>query len=76
MRKTKLNRFYVGAEGIAEEWDAGNNARWTQPSFEAAARHAKDLLESEPDRDCCLIVQIVGVVRRQRQPMIVERVRG
>lgn len=67
--RKKFKLFYVAHPKIG-----GYGDEWSKTSLEAAVRHAKDLLEREPAREHMLVVQVVRVVRRQKLPLLVERV--
>ena len=73
MKPVKLNKFYVGAEHIAQAIFDGRQDSWTSPSLEAAIAKGKQILEDD-DKDCVIIVQIFRVIRRQKSPIVVQKV--
>lgn len=61
-------KFYVGASRMQDR-----NNDWAHTTIEKAVEHARQLMEEE-DSDEKIIVQIIRVVKRQRAPIIVEKV--
>lgn len=59
------NRFYVGHPRVFKDG-------WGHPSLEDAIEHGCDLMAD--GREECFIVQIVRVLRREQQPVKIERV--
>ncbi len=65
-------RFYMGTIGIH------NHVRENDcfiKLYDEAVREAKEYLEENPDCEERAIVEIVAFVRRERTPIIVEKVR-
>lgn len=73
-RAKPRNKFYVGAQNISEAFGMGYDDDWTHPTEQAAINHARNILHDEPDRECCVIVKVVAVVKRAAKPVIVEKV--
>lgn len=73
MAKKKFNKYYVGAGHIANAVANGYDDDWTHSTMAKAVEHAKELIEDE-GKDCCIIVQIVKIVRPRKNPVIVEDV--
>lgn len=71
--KKKLNKFYVGAAHISDAIVDGENDDWTHPTLELAIKHAKDLIDSG-EKENAVIVQIVAVVTRKKNPISVQKV--
>lgn len=71
----KMNKFYCAATRISSAVGLGRNDYWTKPSMDAAVKHAETILEENPDQQCIVIVKIVAVVKRQKQPVRVQVVR-
>lgn len=69
----KLNKFYVGAAHIGAAISMGTNAEWSKPTFEAAVKHGKEIMETD-NKDCVVIVQIVAVLTREPNPIRVKKV--
>lgn len=63
----KANRFYVGSPQTLR------GAGWGKPTLAEAVEHAKQLLESTGEEQ--FVVQIVRVVRKKEQPVVVETVK-
>lgn len=59
-------KFYVGSQAMK------TNNDWAHSTLNGAIEHAKKLAE-ESDEDQ-IVVQIIRVVRRQKSPIIVEKV--
>lgn len=70
---SKINKFYVGASHIAEAISEGKNSEWTQATLEDAIEHGKMIMERD-DKDCTLVVKIVAILKRQKNPIKVTRV--
>lgn len=62
----KANRFYVGS-------DKALRTGWGKPTLAAAVEHAKQLLEDTGEDQ--FVVQIVRVVKKKVQPVVVEAVK-
>lgn len=60
---------------LAVSHQGGTGAKWTRPSLKDALLHAEQILEGNPKQDHVAIVQIVRIVRRKKQPIVVETVR-
>lgn len=60
-------RFYVAAQHILTN-------DWAKTSLEDAIAHAKEILDSEPNRDMIAISQIIYVVKRETTPKTVIKV--
>lgn len=83
------NKFYVAAANVTSfaEQDAEDRplnisgssqvgyGRWTKPTLALAIAHAETILEKDPTKDHVAIAQIVRVVRREKQPFVVETVK-
>lgn len=69
----QINKYYVGAEHIAEAIAEGTNAEWTQATLEEAVEKGKKLFDEE-HRECVVIVKIIRILRRAKTPIIVEKV--
>jgi hypothetical protein len=67
-----MNRFYVGATHIGEAFGRGVNAPDTHPTLEDAISDATNKLRNDPSLKCCVVVQIVRVVRKDYPPITVE----
>lgn len=70
MKRTMTKRFYVGSKSISES--DGDSSFLT--TLGEALENAREKVESG-ERNICYIVQIVKIVRRANQPIIVEDVR-
>ena len=57
------DKFYVGSREIG----TSNGNGYARPTSKAAVAHAKRMLIEDPTRPECIIVKIVGVVRRRPQ---------
>jgi hypothetical protein len=73
MTKKGLNKFYVAAEHISVNVAQGFNDNWTRPTLDSAIEHAKEILAKNPSREGVVIVQMIRIVRRRTQPVIVEK---
>lgn len=69
----KINKFYCSATHISGAIAIGENADWTHPTLDKAIDHAKELLE-EQDMEVVAVVEIIRLVRRKSQPIVVEKV--
>jgi hypothetical protein len=69
----KLNKFYLGAQHIANDIANGRNNSHTHPTLDAAIRDAK--LRVEGGEEVVTIVKIVAIVKRKETPVVVEIVR-
>lgn len=72
MTPASINQYYVGAKHISEDIANGRNDAWTHKSLDAAVAHGKKIIEAE-NVDVVTIVKIVRIIRRQAQPVIVEK---
>lgn len=70
----KINKFYVAAAHIAESVRQGVNDSWTHPTLKKAIDYAKTIMHDE-DRDCVVIVQMTHIIRRERAPIKVEKLK-
>ena len=70
----RLNKYYVGATHIGEAVGRGDNDSHTHATLESAIEAAKEKLENE-DCEATIVVQIIRVIRRKSQPVVVEVVR-
>lgn len=59
-------KYYVGAERLT--------LGWSKATLAEAIAHAKQILNENTDREEATIVQVVRVVRRQRVPLVVEKI--
>ncbi len=66
MKITK--KFYVGSRTMID----GSRLDWPHTTLNGAIEHAKKLAE-ESDQDQ-IVVQIIRLVRRQKTPIIVEKI--
>lgn len=73
--KTKINKFYVGHEGIAGALHRDENHSYTRPTLDAAIADAKARLTLDSGLKQCIIVRIVRIVKRADAPITVEVVR-
>lgn len=65
-----MNKYYLGALHIARSVrDKSNNAHTMETLEEAIDAAKKRVLAGE---DCVIIVEIIRIVRRQENPIIVE----
>jgi DNA-directed RNA polymerase subunit M/transcription elongation factor TFIIS len=64
------NKYYVAADQIAD----GDRRNWTKATEAEAVEHARQLLEENPNRQRCFVVKIIKVIRRAKQPVVVETV--
>lgn len=85
------NKFYVAAPSVTNhsEQDQNNvapavrlarsnhdpSSKWTRHTLKDAITHAEQMLEDNPKMEHVAVVQIVRMVRRKKQPVIVETVR-
>lgn len=72
-KNKKINLFYAGAENIANAIFIKENDAWTRPTLEAAIEHGEELMESD-GRNCVIIVKIVRILRRAKNPIIIEKI--
>ncbi len=74
MKITK--RFYVGANKVFDTKEFGEmcGKSWAKSTLEEAINHAKKILEDKPEQEYAFVVQIIRVVRRKQQPLVVEKV--
>ena len=70
----QMNKFYVGARHIAKGIENKTNAEWSRATVEGAIQHAKELMEDE-DIDTAIVVQIIRVIRRAKNPVFIEKVK-
>lgn len=69
------NKFYIGSESVLEKkYREGEYKQWGHSDLDAAIAHANKLLEKDPGKTYCFIVEIIKVVRRKpvELPIIVE----
>lgn len=66
--KIKANRFYVGSRSTLER-------NWGHAKLEGAVGHATKMIEEERLEEEYFIVKIIKVVRRKKQPVVVEDVK-
>lgn len=52
-----------------------SRGKWTRKNLADAIKTAEGILETQPDRDHVAIVRIVRIVRRKKQPVVVEVVK-
>lgn len=74
MARQKISKFYVGARHIAEAIGRGETDDWQRVSLDDAVRHARQIVESG-EQECAIVVQIVRIVKRKEQPIVVEVVK-
>lgn len=65
-------KFYVGSNKVFGNTDNGRS--WAKKTETEALSHARRVMEEHPDQEYCFIVKIVKVIRRQKQPLLVEKV--
>ena len=65
----KKKMFYVGHPRVMQPTDA-----WAKPTLFEAINHAKRLLEDDTENEFFVVVKVVRIVRRQRMPVLVEKV--
>jgi hypothetical protein len=75
MTKRNLNKFYCAAKHISTAFSRGHNDAWTRSSEPEAIAHAKQILEMDSAQEAVVIVKVVAVVRRAKQPISVERIK-
>lgn len=71
--KNKINKYYVGARHIAEAIYENHNDDWTSESLAEAIKKAKIQFDAE-NLDCAIVVKIVAVIRREKNPVTVKMV--
>ena len=70
----RMNKFYVGARHIAESIEVEDNHEWTKATVEEAVEHARETME-EDNLDMAIVVQIIRVLKRKSNPIVVEKVK-
>lgn len=66
----KFNRFYVGSKSILP---GGSNPTWAKGTLKDAIAHATELCEATGEEQ--IVVQVIRVVRKKPQPVVVETVK-
>ncbi len=67
----KINKYYVGAEHIADAINRGTNDNHTHETLKEAIEDGRELVTL--GRSSVIIVQIVRVIHR-KTPIVVERI--
>lgn len=65
------DKFYVAASKIQ---DGNCHTGWRRPTLQSAVEHAQELMESDNSHEK-YIVKIVAVVKREKPPIKVVRVK-
>ncbi len=68
-----MKKFYVGAKHIGHSVSKGQDADCMRASFDEAVEHAQEYLERDTTINTCVIVEVVGIVQRQKPPVKVTR---
>ena len=71
----KLNKFYCAAEHIGRSVSLQQNDAWTRETEAEAIEHARTMLERDLTKDTVVIVKMVAVVRRQKPPVKITRLK-
>lgn len=75
LNQKMIQKYYVGAEHIAQGIANGHNDKWTRKTEADAIAHAKRILQDDPHKDCVIVVKITHIIRRKDQPIVVEKVK-
>lgn len=70
-KRTMTKRFYLGSKGIAVANEMGDSTILT--TLGEATEQAKEAIENGDD--IRYVVEVVRVIRRARQPIVVEDIR-
>lgn len=63
-------KYYVASDRAFEQrW---NNVSWAKDTLDEAVEHARKILEKNPEKESCIIVKTIKVVRRMQVPVIIE----
>lgn len=65
-------KFYVASPTMVRDCQEGSGG-WAKETLRDAIQHAAKIIESS-EQDVVLVVEVVAVVRKQRAPVVVERV--
>lgn len=75
VNKSKIHKFYIAADKIADAIANGNNDHWTKNTIDEAVAHGQRLLAERPHLKCVAIVEITHIITRQDLPIKVLKLK-